>query len=149
MTVISPAIQGVLPARQARGGDRIRFGAPFTTLGVTYQQALFNYIVDALNGLIAADFPGRRGPHHTGAVVRFDNRRHPRGHDRRNVTDEVEGCPPAFRFTVCEQNQRIFAMRKLYVTPIVVSLLLAALLPSARTPHWPATATLTVRFCHV
>lgn len=43
----------------ARGGDQYPFrGVPFTTLGVTYQQALFNYIVDALNGLIsAADYP--------------------------------------------------------------------------------------------
>jgi 5'-nucleotidase len=43
----------------ARGGDQYPFrGAPFTTLGVTYQQALFNYIVDALNGLIsAAQYP--------------------------------------------------------------------------------------------
>lgn len=43
----------------ARGGDQYPFrGAPFTTVGVTYQQALFNYIVDALGGLIAAaDYP--------------------------------------------------------------------------------------------
>jgi 2',3'-cyclic-nucleotide 2'-phosphodiesterase (5'-nucleotidase family) len=43
----------------ARGGDQYPFrGAPFTTLGVTYQQALFNYIVDGLGGLIsAADYP--------------------------------------------------------------------------------------------
>jgi 2',3'-cyclic-nucleotide 2'-phosphodiesterase (5'-nucleotidase family) len=43
----------------ARGGDQYPFrGAPFTTVGVTYQQALFNYIVDGLTGLIsAADYP--------------------------------------------------------------------------------------------
>jgi len=43
----------------ARGGDDYPFdGAPFTTLGVTYQQALFNYIVDGLGGTItAADYP--------------------------------------------------------------------------------------------
>jgi 5'-nucleotidase len=43
----------------ARGGDQYPFrGAPFTTVGITYQQALFNYIVDALSGLItAADYP--------------------------------------------------------------------------------------------
>jgi 5'-nucleotidase len=43
----------------ARGGDQYPFrGAPFTTLGVTYQQALFNYIVDALGGSITAtDYP--------------------------------------------------------------------------------------------
>lgn len=43
----------------ARGGDEYPFGdAPFTTLGVTYQQALFNYIVDELGGVIsAADYP--------------------------------------------------------------------------------------------
>ncbi|MGH7563642.1 MAG: bifunctional metallophosphatase/5'-nucleotidase [Gemmatimonadota bacterium] len=43
----------------ARGGDQYPFrGAPFATLGVTYQQALFNYIVDELAGLISsADYP--------------------------------------------------------------------------------------------
>jgi 2',3'-cyclic-nucleotide 2'-phosphodiesterase (5'-nucleotidase family) len=45
----------------ARGGDQYPFrGAPFTTLGVTYQQALSNYISNpqGLNGLItAADYP--------------------------------------------------------------------------------------------
>lgn len=43
----------------ARGGDQYPYrGAPFTTLGVTYQQALENYIVDGLGGLIsAADYP--------------------------------------------------------------------------------------------
>ena len=43
----------------ARGGDQYPFrGAPFTTLGVTYQQALYNYIVTGLGGLItAADYP--------------------------------------------------------------------------------------------
>jgi 5'-nucleotidase/UDP-sugar diphosphatase len=43
----------------ARGGDDYPFdGAPFTTLGVTYQQAVFNYIVDELGGTItAADYP--------------------------------------------------------------------------------------------
>jgi 5'-nucleotidase len=39
----------------AKGGDQYPFrGAPFTTLGVTYQQALANYIVDALGGDISA-----------------------------------------------------------------------------------------------
>jgi 2',3'-cyclic-nucleotide 2'-phosphodiesterase (5'-nucleotidase family) len=43
----------------ARGGDQWPFrGAPFTTLGVTYQQALSNYIQGPLSGLItAADYP--------------------------------------------------------------------------------------------
>jgi 5'-nucleotidase len=43
----------------AKGGDQYPFrGAPFTTLGVTYQQALANYIVDELLGNIsAADYP--------------------------------------------------------------------------------------------
>ncbi len=39
----------------ARGGDEYPYrGAAFTTLGVTYQQALANYIVDGLGGLITA-----------------------------------------------------------------------------------------------
>jgi 5'-nucleotidase len=45
----------------ARGGDQYPFrGAPFTTLGVTYQQALLNYIVspEGLSGVItAAQYP--------------------------------------------------------------------------------------------
>ena len=48
----------------ARGGDMYPFrGAPFTTVGVVYQQALFNYITDpvvdgGLGGVIsAADYP--------------------------------------------------------------------------------------------
>jgi 5'-nucleotidase len=43
----------------ARGGDQYPFrGAPFTTLGVTYQQALSNYIQGPLGGQItAADYP--------------------------------------------------------------------------------------------
>jgi 2',3'-cyclic-nucleotide 2'-phosphodiesterase (5'-nucleotidase family) len=43
----------------ARGGDQYPFrGAPFTTLGVTYQLALKNYIEIGLNGLISAsDYP--------------------------------------------------------------------------------------------
>jgi 5'-nucleotidase len=43
----------------ATGGDQYPFrGAPYTTLGVTYQQALASYIVDDLGGAItAADYP--------------------------------------------------------------------------------------------
>lgn len=43
----------------ARGGDQYPFrGAPFTNLGVTYQQALANYLVDGLGGAVtAADYP--------------------------------------------------------------------------------------------
>ena len=38
----------------ARGGDQYPFrGAPFTTLGATYQQALANYIVTGLSGSIS------------------------------------------------------------------------------------------------
>jgi 5'-nucleotidase len=43
----------------AKGGDEYPYrGAPFTTLGVTYQQALANYIEDGLGGLITVgDYP--------------------------------------------------------------------------------------------
>ena len=43
----------------AKGGDQYPFrGAPFTTVGVTYQQALSNFIQNGLGGLIsAADYP--------------------------------------------------------------------------------------------
>ena len=43
----------------ARGGDQYPFrGAPFTTLGVTYFQAVLEYLVQDLNGLVtAAQYP--------------------------------------------------------------------------------------------
>ena len=43
----------------AKGGDEYPYrGAPFTTLGATYQQALSNYIQDGLGGVVtAADYP--------------------------------------------------------------------------------------------
>ena len=43
----------------ARGGDQYPYrGAPYTIMGVTYQQALVNYIVNGLGGLISAvDYP--------------------------------------------------------------------------------------------
>lgn len=43
----------------ARGGDQYPFrGLPFTTVGVTYQQALLNFIEDELGGQVtAADYP--------------------------------------------------------------------------------------------
>ncbi|MGD2177160.1 MAG: 5'-nucleotidase C-terminal domain-containing protein [Anaerolineae bacterium] len=43
----------------ARGGDKYPYrGAPFTSVGVSYQQALANYIVGGLDGVIAAgDYP--------------------------------------------------------------------------------------------
>lgn len=40
----------------AQGGDQYPFrGAPFTLLGVSYQQALSNYITEALGGVISAE----------------------------------------------------------------------------------------------
>jgi 5'-nucleotidase len=43
----------------ARGGDQYPFrGAPFTTVGFSYQQALSNYIQSGLGGVVsAADYP--------------------------------------------------------------------------------------------
>jgi len=39
----------------ARGGDQYPFGdVPFTTLGVTYQQALLNYLEEGLGGVVTA-----------------------------------------------------------------------------------------------
>jgi 2',3'-cyclic-nucleotide 2'-phosphodiesterase (5'-nucleotidase family) len=55
----------------ARGGDQYPFrGAPFTTLGVTYQLSLSNYIQDGLSGMItAADYPeGGEGRITTGTL---------------------------------------------------------------------------------
>jgi 5'-nucleotidase len=49
----APALDIATIDFSARGGDQYPFrGAPFITLGVTYQQALVNYIQDALNGTI-------------------------------------------------------------------------------------------------
>ena len=43
----------------ARGGDQYPYrGAPFTILGVTYQQTLVSHIEDSLGGVItSADYP--------------------------------------------------------------------------------------------
>lgn len=60
----------------ARGGDKYPFrGAPFTTLGATYQQALSNYIQDGLDGLISAeDYPfGGEGRITTGPAAASAN----------------------------------------------------------------------------
>jgi 5'-nucleotidase len=55
----APAVAIATNDFSARGGDQYPFrGAPFTTLGVTYQQALSNYVQDGLGGQItAADYP--------------------------------------------------------------------------------------------
>jgi 2',3'-cyclic-nucleotide 2'-phosphodiesterase (5'-nucleotidase family) len=57
--VAGPGIAVATNDFSARGGDQYPFrGLPFTTVGVTYQQALLEYIVEDLNGLIsAADYP--------------------------------------------------------------------------------------------
>ncbi|NND76547.1 MAG: bifunctional metallophosphatase/5'-nucleotidase [Ilumatobacter sp.] len=54
-----PAINVATVDFLARGGDQYPFrSAPFTVLGVSYQQALSNYIQGPLGGLItAADYP--------------------------------------------------------------------------------------------
>lgn len=55
----APAVSIATNDFSARGGDQYPFrGVPFTTIGVTYQQALSNYIQGPLGGLIgAADYP--------------------------------------------------------------------------------------------
>lgn len=55
----APAVSIATIDFSARGGDQYPYrGAPFTTLGVTYQQALRAYIETALSGSItAADYP--------------------------------------------------------------------------------------------
>ena len=59
VAVGSPTVDIAIADFLARGGDEYPFrGASFTTVGVVYQQALFNYIVGPLGGLItAADYP--------------------------------------------------------------------------------------------
>ncbi len=55
----APAVSIATIDFSARGGDQYPYrGAPFTTLGVTYQQALRAYIETGLSGTItAADYP--------------------------------------------------------------------------------------------
>lgn len=55
----APAINVATIDFLAKGGDQYPYGElEFTTLGVTYQQALFNYISNARNALITAeDYP--------------------------------------------------------------------------------------------
>lgn len=55
----APAINIATIDFLAKGGDQYPFGGlEFTTLGVTYQQALFNYISNAKNAIIKAeDYP--------------------------------------------------------------------------------------------
>jgi 5'-nucleotidase len=60
----------------ARGGDQYPFrGQPFVIMGVSYQQALANYIIDGLGGMItAADYPeGGEGRIVTGGTVAIEN----------------------------------------------------------------------------
>jgi hypothetical protein len=53
--VDGPAISLATNDFSARGGDQYPFrGAPFTTVGVTYQQALSGYLTDDLAGLVTA-----------------------------------------------------------------------------------------------
>jgi 5'-nucleotidase len=57
--VAGPSIAVATNDFSARGGDQYPFrGLPFTTVGVSYQQALSDYIVEDLAGLVAAaDYP--------------------------------------------------------------------------------------------
>ena len=68
----APAVDIATTDFSARGGDQWPFrGAPFTTLGVTYQQALSNYVKApaGLNRLVgAADYPVAG----EGRIVRID-----------------------------------------------------------------------------
>ena len=59
VVVPGPGVTIAIVDFSAKGGDQYPFrGAPLTTIGVTYQQALSNYIQEGLGGLIsAADYP--------------------------------------------------------------------------------------------
>jgi len=49
----APSVTIAVTTFQATGGDQYPFrGAPFANLGLSYQQALFNYVVNGLGGLI-------------------------------------------------------------------------------------------------
>ncbi|MEM6263377.1 MAG: 5'-nucleotidase C-terminal domain-containing protein [Bacteroidota bacterium] len=52
----APDVNIAIPNFLARGGDQYPFrGAAFTSLGVTDQQSLFNYILNSINGTIDAN----------------------------------------------------------------------------------------------
>jgi 5'-nucleotidase len=55
----APSVTIAVTSFLATGGDQYPFrGTPFANLGISYQQALFNYIVNSLGGFIsAADYP--------------------------------------------------------------------------------------------
>jgi 5'-nucleotidase len=57
--VAGPGISVATNDFSARGGDQYPFrGLPFTTVGLTYQQALASYLVNNLGGVVtAADYP--------------------------------------------------------------------------------------------
>jgi 5'-nucleotidase len=57
--VAGPAIAVATNDFSARGGDQYPFrGLPFTTVGVTYQQSLLEYLTDGLDGQVtAAEYP--------------------------------------------------------------------------------------------
>jgi 5'-nucleotidase len=57
--VAGPGISVATNDFSARGGDQYPFrGLPFTTVGLTYQQALALYLTDGLGGVVsAADYP--------------------------------------------------------------------------------------------
>ena len=80
----------------ARGGDRYPYrGAPFTTVGFTYQQALQEYLVAGLGGVVTAlDYPeGGEGRIQTlRSVAVLDPR------------EEQPGTAPVLRNVVLEQN---------------------------------------------
>jgi 5'-nucleotidase len=61
----APAISIATIDFSARGGDQYPFpqlGLDFTTLGVTYQQALFNYVTQGLGGVISEQLYGAQAP---------------------------------------------------------------------------------------
>lgn len=78
----------------ARGGDQYPFrGLPFTTLGVTYQQALSNYIVNGLEGEITGKWYPEGGSFRIRRIVEFDETNLPASiaADGRKVVREENG----------------------------------------------------------
>ncbi len=57
---VSPGVSVAIPNFLARGGDQYPFrGAPFTSLGTTYDLVLTEYVRDALGGFVSVlDYPG-------------------------------------------------------------------------------------------
>jgi 5'-nucleotidase / UDP-sugar diphosphatase len=99
--VPGPAVNMAIVDFSARGGDQYPFhGAPLKIMGVTYQQALANYITQGLGGVVtAAQYPvAGEGRIITGGTVGIED---PRDED---ATPDSDVTPAALRLAQNSPN---------------------------------------------